>query len=525
MKRILYTGYVCLAVGLLVGEIMANDSLKTYRSKRNLKKSGEPIGRKKSTHKNPIFVIQQHSASHMHYDFRLEIDGVLKSWAVPKGPSLNPSIKRLAVLTEDHPMDYATFEGTIPEGNYGAGQVIVWDTGTYENIKEIDGNIVPMKECFKQGTIEIIVQGKKLQGAFALIRTHLSKKEPWLLIKMNDDYADKRRNVVSSEPESVLSGKTIKDIQSTDPAKKSKRKINVGKFTVNITHPDKVIATKPTIIKQELIDYYQAIAPTMLPYLKDRPLTMQRFVDGINKEGFYQKEAAEYFPDYIKRVTVKKEGGVLHHAVVNNAASLVYLANQLVVVFHVWLSKTNKLNKPDHIIFDLDPSTHNFSQVRSTALNLKKLLESLGLVPFVMTTGSRGLHVLTPIKPQENFDTVREFAHDIAQLMVNQNSETLTLEMRKEKRGTKIFVDYLRNGFGATGVAPYSVRARAEAPIATPLEWDEVSKTTLKPDQWNIKNIFKRLATKGDPWKNMSKHAKSLKAARKKLDVLMKETT
>lgn len=196
-----------LIMGLFSGEIMAKKALKEYQAKRNLKKSGEPTGGKKS--KKPIFVIQQHAASHMHYDFRIEINGVLKSWAVPKGPSLNPRIKRLAMITEDHPMDYATFEGTIPEGNYGAGQVIVWDTGTYENIKEIDGKIVSMNDCFKRGTIEIVLHGKKLQGAFALIRTHLSERGSWLLIKMKDDYADARANPVSTKPESVLSGKTI----------------------------------------------------------------------------------------------------------------------------------------------------------------------------------------------------------------------------------------------------------------------------------------------------------------------------
>lgn len=518
MHKSLYIRYIFLAVGLNAGEIMANNSLKTYRSKRNLKKSGEPQGKKKQSHKKPIFVIQQHAASHMHYDFRIEIDGVLKSWAVPKGPSLNPSIKRLAVLTEDHPMDYASFEGIIPKGNYGAGSVIVWDTGTYENIKEIDGKLIPMEDCFEKGTIEINIHGEKLHGSYALIRTHLSEKEPWLLIKMNDDHADKRRNIIASNPKSVLSGKTIQEMQTPEDTT-----IKIDKYAVNITHPDKIIASHPTILKKELIDYYQKIAPIMLPYIKDRPLTMHRFVDGFDKPGFYQKEAGEYFPDYIKRVTIKKEGGVVHHAVVKNSAGIVYLANQL-SVFHIWLSTIKHVNKPDRIIFDLDPSGKDFSLVRATALQLKKILEYLGLTPFVMTTGSRGLHVVIPIKPEQTFDTVHKFAHEIAQLMVDQNPETLTLEMRKEKRGTKIFVDYLRNGFGATGIAPYSVRAKAGAPIATPLEWSEVSKKTLKPDEWNINNIFKRLEIHGDPWKDMHKQAKGLKQAQKKLNTLIKES-
>lgn len=513
----------CVVIGWIVsffaGEMMARESLTIYRARRDTKKSGEPSGGKKSKKNKPIFVIQKHAASHLHYDFRIEIDGVLVSWAVPKGPSLNPGIKRLALPTDNHPMDYATFEGVIPEGNYGAGQVIVWDNGTYENIKKIDGKTLSMKQCLKRGTIEIILHGKKMRGAFALVRTHITEKESWLLIKIKDNYANARKNMVASDPQSVLSGKTIEDLkdEQDDP------EVKIGKYTVNITHPNKTVGSRPRVRKQELIDYYCAIAPTMLPYLKNRPLTMQRFVDGIDKEGFFQKEIGAYFPQYIEGVTVKKEDGVVHHAVVNNAASLVYLANQLVVTFHVWLSKTNNLNKPDHMIFDLDPSGKDFSLVRYAALQLKELLEMLGLTPFVMTTGSRGLHVLVPIKPQETFDYVHSFTHDIAYCMVNKNPDILTLEMRKEKRANKVFVDYLRNGFGATGVAPYSARPRPGFPVATPLEWREVAKKTLKPDGWTIKTIKKRLAAKGDIWHGISRYSKSLYAARKKLDMWMKK--
>lgn len=300
-------------------------------------------------------------------------------------------------------------------------------------------------------------------------------------------------------------------------------KIKLGKRVVELTSPDKIMFPKPKTTKAQLIEYYQAIAVTMLPYLKDRPLTMQRFPNGVEDEGFYQKEAGSYFPAWVKTCTVKKEGGVVHHVVVNDAATLVYLANQLVVTFHVWLSTTKKLDYPNRLIFDLDPSGKDFNQIRYAALELKDVLEGLGLVPFVMTTGSRGLHVVVPLKAQENFDVVREFAHDLAQYMVDQDPKHLTLEMRKAKRRGRIFVDYLRNGFGATGVAPYSVRPRPGAPVATPVEWSEVNKATLKPDMYTIKNIFKRLAVKGDVWHGMQKYAKSLKGARKKLDKLINQ--
>jgi DNA ligase D-like protein (predicted 3'-phosphoesterase) len=211
----------------------SDDSLKTYKKKRNFKKTTEPKGptsprlrrASKPSKDQHIFVIQKHDASHLHYDFRLEMNGVLKSWAVPKGPSTNPQEKRLAVETEDHPMEYATFEGVIPEGSYGAGPVIVWDNGTFNNIKEKDGTIVPMNECYENGHIEIFLHGKKLQGGYALVHTSFgedTRKKDWLLIKMKDEYADARRNPEKTEPESVISGKTIEEMGKQKKTSKSK---------------------------------------------------------------------------------------------------------------------------------------------------------------------------------------------------------------------------------------------------------------------------------------------------------------
>jgi len=201
-------------------------SLSAYRKKRDFKKTKEPAGQKEVGGKRPIFVIQQHAARAMHYDLRLQIGGVLVSWAVPKGPSLNPKTKRLAVMTEDHPMEYAKFEGIIPKGEYGAGPVIVWDRGTYKNMREKDEKIVSMPTCLREGRIEVFLRGKKLKGAFALIRMKgtvgtKSPKSNWLLIKMKDEYADARRNPVSSEPESVKTGKTIKDWKEKLKVKRS----------------------------------------------------------------------------------------------------------------------------------------------------------------------------------------------------------------------------------------------------------------------------------------------------------------
>jgi DNA ligase D-like protein (predicted 3'-phosphoesterase) len=191
-------------------------SLKSYWSKRDFKNSPEPSGKRKKgkKEKRPIFVIHKHDASRLHYDFRLEADGVLKSWAIPKGPSMKPNEKRLAVHVEDHPLDYADFEGVIPEGQYGAGRVIVWDAGTYRNIKkDQDGNPIPLERSLKRGTVEVWLDGKKIRGGYALIQTKMrGQKKNWLLVKMKDKAAHSRRDPTKSEPKSVLTGRTIEDV-------------------------------------------------------------------------------------------------------------------------------------------------------------------------------------------------------------------------------------------------------------------------------------------------------------------------
>lgn len=192
------------------------DSLAAYKQRRNLAQSGEPAGKKERSSKNPIFVIQKHDSRALHYDVRLEIDGVLVSWAVPKGPSLNPAIKRLAVRTDDHPLAYANFEGVIPEGEYGAGTVMVWDKGTFENIKKIDGKPISLEQSLKRGTVEVFLHGEKLEGGFALIRTGGEKSDKWLLIKMRDQFARARKNPVNTQTKSVKTGRTMFQIKKGD---------------------------------------------------------------------------------------------------------------------------------------------------------------------------------------------------------------------------------------------------------------------------------------------------------------------
>lgn len=191
---------------------MTKESLKDYQAKRDFSRTSEPEGKGPRASREPIFVIQKHAASHLHYDFRLEVDGVLKSWAIPKGPSTDPKDKRLAVPTEDHPLEYADFEGTIPEGAYGAGTVLVWDTGPYRNLTEKKGMAIPMGQAVEHGHVKVWLEGKKLQGGYALTRFRTGKDESWLLVKAEDEAADPSRNPVATEPQSVLSGRTIEEI-------------------------------------------------------------------------------------------------------------------------------------------------------------------------------------------------------------------------------------------------------------------------------------------------------------------------
>ncbi len=857
----------------------------------------------KEKNKDSIFVIQKHDASHLHYDFRLESDGVLKSWALPKGPPIKNSDKRLAIPTEDHSLSYARFEGVIPPGSYGAGTVMVWDIGTFKNItKGKDGKILSIPQCIKNGRLKFLLEGKKLHGDYALIKTKSANKSFWLLLKMkdaagsssvknkelsaisgrsmqqiaaenesddepppgqkeiiqkktsdyfsvlpssmrnklkktkpsqtqksielvspmlpslassvpqggewlyerkfdgqrcicfkqgkkiqlfsrnkkslNDNYPDlievlqnqpvasciidgeivafegdktsferlqKRmfltgcdqirqshikitycifdllslngfdlcsvpleyrkkilakaicfieplrctdftesggqayfehsckigwEGIVAKKTSSIYQQKRSKDWlklkctqdqdfviggytsprgkriglgglllgyydlscaargelvepspggdgqgaklhyvgkvgtgfsdsmlqtlmnflkpleQKDSPFKDcgisfkgvhwvkpqllasvsykeltkagklrhprfiglrtdknacdvrletkdvdmnqsvDSRTIKVNNHTITLTHENKIMfpkdqITKEDITKHDIIEYYSKVAEFMVPHMMDRPVSMLRLPEGLKGESFYQKDIPESFPAWIKRVSVPKEGGYNRMVVCNNAATLVYLANQCCLTPHLWLSFTDKLNYPNRMIFDLDPSGKNeFSQICDAALALKKILESIGLIPFVMTTGSRGLHVVVPLIRNDDFDTVRALAHKIAEQLVATDPQHLTTEIRKNKRHGRIYVDVGRNAYAQTSVSPYAVRAKPCAPVATPLQWKELSDKKLTAQKYNIKNIFKRLNLNGDPWKDINLSVRSLKSAQTKFEKL-----
>jgi bifunctional non-homologous end joining protein LigD len=290
------------------------------------------------------------------------------------------------------------------------------------------------------------------------------------------------------------------------------KKMKIGSHTIELSNLDKVLFPDDGITKGDLIDYYQRIANIILPHLAGHPLSLQRFPNGIQAEGFYQKEISDYFPDWIRRVSVEvKEDQTRQDQVVcDNVETLVYLANQACITLHPWLSRADKLNHPDKLIFDLDPPGNDFETVRFAAGRLREMLQKAGLVPFVMTTGSKGLHVVVPLDQSADFDEVRAFVRQLADDLARREPERLTTETRKDQRHGRVFLDYLRNAYGQTGVAPYTVRAKPGAPVATPLDWAELADPQLHSQSYTVRNIFQRLGQKADPWQDMRDHVRAL---------------
>ena len=284
-----------------------------------------------------------------------------------------------------------------------------------------------------------------------------------------------------------------------------------------LSNPGKVLFPAAGLSKGDLIDYYERIAPWMLPHVAGRPLSLVRYPNGIEAEGFMQKNASDYFPDWVRRARLAKQDGVVDHVVAEDAATLAYLANQACVTFHVGLSRVDRIDHPDRMVLDLDPSDDDFAKVKWAAREARALLEEVGLVPFLQTTGSRGLHIWVPLDRSADFDQLRDFASRIAELLVARRPRELTTAQRKAKRGDRVFVDVGRNAYAQTAVAPYSVRARPQAPVATPIDWAELEDPKLGPQRYTIRNLFRRLGRKRDSWAEIDRHARALEPASQRL--------
>lgn len=670
--------------------------LEEYNRIRNFEATPEPAGEVESTSADgPLrFFVQLHYATGLHYDFRLEVDGVLKSFAVPKGPSLNPLDQRLAVHVEDHPIKYGSFEGIIPPGNYGAGTVLVWDVGTYteKTSSSREESDTKMRLGFAQGHMKIVLDGHKLRGEYALVRLKDKKSaNAWMLFKKRDQHAAIRD--VLQDGVSARSGRTIKEIEAEAPAKgevwlsqrltpeKGVKRANVRKpaapppkpaktpglikpmqpvmkdlssadldapesylwapvsggtrvlaFTgrgaklvsargldlgrkhpealarlrqfretlvfdgelakrgphlalhdllwekdqdlrplplverraklvqldfasdsflsvgaayatpeeipgetlhvlakdrmspyregvsdewlklpaaaqparaprVVLTNGEKLLWPAAGLSKRHLFDYYAAVATAMVPHLEGRPLSLLRFPDGVDGEGFFQKDVAGFVPSWFRRERIfsPSSNRSIDYAVCDNEPSLLHLANWGTIELNPWLSRIETPDRPTYAAFDFDPDAQEYPEVAEIALKLRDELDALGFHGFAKTSGATGIHVAVPLGAAFDYDEARAFAEFVMKRVHEHFPAKTTLEAQPSKRRGALYLDFRQNRRGQTLAAPYSARPTPRGTVSAPVTWEELEHG-FAPEDATILTMPSRLARLGDLW-------------------------
>ncbi len=484
------------------------DRLSTYNAKRDFRRTREPPGQVEPAGKGR-FVVQKHAATRLHYDFRLELDGVLLSWAVTRGPSLDPAEKRLAVRTEDHPVSYGDFEGTIPEGSYGAGTVMLWDRGTWIP----DGD---PRAGLEAGKLRFHLRGERMRGAWMLIRMRSAKlrsdkRENWLLRKLDDAEAGEADSLTATHVASVKTGRSMEAIAGRpDPAGKardaraprpagreaaaaastlaktqegtaSRARTDSGSGAsvtvhgIRISSPDREPYPDAGVSKRDLVAYYERVADRMLPHLRERPLTLIRCPRGVGERCFVQQHAAAGFPDAIRRVRITETSGAEHeHVFVEDIAGILACLQLGVLEFHGWGARAGALEAPDRLVFDLDPDPSvSFGLVVEAARLIRDRLGGDGIAAWPMLSGGKGIHVVVPLAGAD-WPAASGYAKRFAQALAADAPERFTAEMAKADRAGRIFVDYLRNERGLTAVMPFSTRAKPAASVAMPVGWDDL---------------------------------------------------
>ncbi len=513
------------------------ERLRTYRAKRDFSVTAEPAG-SEAVAGSGRFVVQRHRARRLHYDFRLEVDGVLVSWAVPKGPTLDPKARQLAVHVEDHPIEYFDFEGVIPKGEYGGGDVIVWDWGTWQPVGTDD----PARAIDK-GDLHFDLQGEKLAGRFVLVRRDRdqSGKEQWLLLHKNDEHARPGWDP-EDHPRSVKSGRTNDEVavapealwRSDLPAAEARIPVgrgerpswdppgddeldaldalgSAGRWTVQgrevkLTNLDKALFPgrdgSPPVTKRDLVRYHALIAPFMLPYLAGRPVNMHRYPDGVERPGFWHKEVPTYAPEWLTRWHNDEAdpGETEWYAVVDSVPALVWMANHAAVELHAWTSRIPDVHQPTWALIDIDPGPRSsFDDVVLLARLYRTALEHLGVAGMPKVTGQRGIQIWVPVSPGYTFEDTRAWVESVSQAVGRTVPELVSWEWHKDRREGLARLDYTQNAINKTLVAPFSARPAAGAPVSVPIRWDELDDPDLRPDRWKVTTVIDRVAEAGDP--------------------------
>jgi bifunctional non-homologous end joining protein LigD len=521
------------------------EPLAQYRRKRDFKRTPEPAGGEPEQGSPAArrFVVQRHRARRLHYDLRFEIDGVLASWAVPKGPTLDPDVKRIAVHVEDHPIEYLDFEGIIPAGEYGGGDVIVWDRGTWEPHATDDP-----AAAVAAGELHADVTGQKLHGRLILVRSGHTREDQnqWLLLHKHDEYAVPGWDP-EDHPRSALSGRTNDEVKANpdrmwrgdlppaqasvaigeqagrdvpagpDPAEldalaalRSGGAWEIFGRQLKVTNLDKVLfparAGEDPVTKREFIAYTARIAPVVLPYLAGRPLNMHRFPGGAQTGGFWHKQLPDHAPDWVPRWENPDAdaGEASTYLVVDEPAALVWAANFGALEWHAWTSRADQPREPTYALFDIDAGSQtSWEDVLVLARLHRTALEHLGVRAQPKLTGHTGLQIWVPINRGPSFEQTREWVKQVSREIGSVVPDLVSWEWDVRARQGRARLDYTQNVINKTLVAPYSPRPAAGAPVSAPIDWDELDDPDLRPDGITIRMVADRLAQRGDPFRSV----------------------
>jgi bifunctional non-homologous end joining protein LigD len=529
----------------------ATGSLAPYRRKRNFARTPEPAGGS-AVAGTAVglrrFVVQRHRARRLHYDFRLEVDGVLVSWAVPKGPTLDPAVRRAAFRVEDHPIEYIDFEGVIPAGEYGGGDVIVWDAGTWQPREA--GDPPDPGRALAAGELHVDLYGEKLHGRFVLVRTSRGRsgKEEWLLLHKRDEFAAAGWSA-EDHPRSVLTGRTNDQVKADPdrmwrsdlPAARASIPLKPSTATVaddelrhldrlrshgvwrvfgrdlRVSNLDKVLFPprpgEDPVTKRDLLRYTAQIAPTVLPYLTRRALNMHRYPNGVQAKGFWHKELPDHAPDWIPRWTNPEAdpGETQTYLVVDEAAALVWAANFGAVEWHAWTSRIDQPHRPTYALIDLDPGdATSWDDLLVLARLHRTAFEHLGVCARPKVTGRRGIQIWVPIERGPDFAGTRTWVERLSRSVGAVVPDLVSWKWQVNERGGLARLDYTQNAVNKTLVAPYSPRPAPGAPVSAPIEWDELDDPDLTPDAFTIRTIVRRVAEKGDLFRDVLDHPQRL---------------